>query len=127
MPAFYTNSKSDVEGMDSARAADEGAVREMYEAAPYPDLGTNPKDLGLYLNPIAGELTKREGVRFLDVGCGTGHILVGVAKGHPDWRCSGIDLSQASLDVAKTGRFAPRRRRRRAPISILCPSISPLT
>ena len=101
MSAFYTNAKSDTDRSTDARDADETAVRQMYEGAPYPDLGADPKDLGLYLDPIADQLADRKQVRFLDVGCGTGHILVGVAKSHPEWQCHGIDLSQASLDVAQ--------------------------
>jgi len=100
MASFYSNSRTDVVGSKSARTADENAVRGMYEDAPYPDLGSDLKDLGLYLNPILADLAVRDKIKFLDVGCGTGHVLVGVAKSHPDWDCCGIDLSKASLDVA---------------------------
>ena len=101
MTAFYSNSKFDIERSKKTKSADEAAVRGLYERAPYPDLGADLKDLSLYLNPIAHDLELRQGVKFLDVGCGTGHVLVGVAKRHPDWACYGIDLSQASLDVAE--------------------------
>ena len=97
----YSNARSDVDPSNASRLADEGAVREMYEAAPYPDLGAHLKDLSLYLRPIEPDLARRAKVRFLDAGCGTGHVLVGVAKRHPDWDCFGIDLSDASLAVAK--------------------------
>jgi SAM-dependent methyltransferase len=100
MASFYSNSKMDIDHSRSARGADEDAVRGMYEDAPYPDLGSDLKDLGLYLNPIRADLSKRDEIKFLDVGCGTGHVLVGVAKSHPEWDCYGIDLSKASLDVA---------------------------
>lgn len=53
------------------------------------------------LTPIADQLARIPNLRFLDAGCGTGHYLVGVAKKYPQWRCCGIDLSQASLDQAK--------------------------
>jgi len=99
--ALYSNSRTDVEQSQSARQTDETAVRAMYEHAPYPDLGADLKNLDLYLDPIMPDLAKREDVRFLDVGCGTGHILVGVAKSRPDWSCYGIDLSNGSLSVAR--------------------------
>ncbi len=98
MVSFYSNAKTDRDG--TARSEDEQSVRKMYEFAPYPNLGADLKDLGLLLNPIRSELARRGAVRFLDVGCGTGHILVGVARANPTWVCSGLDLSQASLDVA---------------------------
>ena len=72
----------------------------MYEFAPYPDLGADLKDTNFYFNHLRSELGRRNGVRYLDVGCGTGHILVGTAKANPSWECFGLDLSQASLDVA---------------------------
>ncbi|MGE0254635.1 MAG: class I SAM-dependent methyltransferase [Alphaproteobacteria bacterium] len=106
MTATYTNAAHDRRPGVDARTADEGAVRALYERSPYPDLGADLKDLSLYLDPIRDALARRGQVRFLDAGCGTGHILVGVASRHPDWTCCGIDLSQASLDVA--GQLATR-------------------
>jgi SAM-dependent methyltransferase len=97
---MYSNSQFDRARNEGAVQADQGSVRSMYEQAPYPGLGAGLKDMGLFLDPIASELARRSNVRFLDAGCGTGHYLVGVAKRHPDWHCSGIDLSAASLDVA---------------------------
>lgn len=80
---------------------DESRLRAMYEAAPYPDLGADLKDLSLYLEPISHEIARRAPVRFLEVGCGTGHYVVGVAKAHPDWSCYAMDISQPSLDIAR--------------------------
>lgn len=97
---MYSNSRHDRTASQQASAADETAVRRMYEQAPYPGLGAGLKDLSLYINPIAGDLKNRKQIRFLDAGCGTGHVLVGVAKQYPAWECYGIDMSQASLDVA---------------------------
>ena len=102
MASFYSNSKADKAPGEQGRTEDETAVRSMYEFAPYPDLGADLKDnLFLYLNPIKDDLARRQTVRFLDAGCGTGHHIVGVARQHPDWDCHGIDLSNASLDIAK--------------------------
>ncbi len=88
------------------RAADEAAVRRLYEGQPYPDLGAALKDARAQLEPLLRHLGRRHGLTYLEAGCGTGHLLVGVAKAYPDWRCHGIDLSAASLDVA--GRLAAR-------------------
>ncbi len=95
----YTNSQQDLGTAD--RSADETAVRSMYEDAPYPGLGADLKDLEPMFRPVADRLQGRDNIRYLDVGCGTGHILVGVAKRHPGWACHGIDLSGASLDTAR--------------------------
>jgi len=74
----------------------------MYEAAPYPDLGADLKDAKRAFGPILRHLpADLSSVRFLDAGCGTGHLLVGTAKAYPDWTCHGIDLSEASLSVAR--------------------------
>lgn len=80
----------------------------MYEFAPYPDLGAALKDPGQTYAPIADDLRNRASLRYLEAGCGTGHLLVGVAKSHPDWQCFGIDLSDASLAVAR--KLAERHR-----------------
>ncbi|WP_461211539.1 class I SAM-dependent methyltransferase [Desulfocurvus sp. DL9XJH121] len=99
MANFYSNAKMDTD--KSARHEDEKSVRSMYEFAPYPDLGANLKDLSFVFARIDADLSRRGAVRFLDVGCGTGHIAVGVAKSHPAWECFGLDLSDASLGVAR--------------------------
>ena len=97
----YSNSVHDVNPSGETLRRDEGALKAMYEMAPYPDLGANLKDMGLYINPVLADLERRAGVRFLDAGCGTGHYIVGVAKQHPDWRCYGTDLSGPSIEVAR--------------------------
>jgi len=95
----YTNSRADLGLAD--RSADENAVQSMYEDAPYPGLGADLKDLTPMFRPVADALAAKPNARYIDVGCGTGHILVGVAKRNPGWACHGIDLSNASLDVAR--------------------------
>ena len=102
MSTFYSNSKNDRVASAEGRTADESAVRTMYEFAPYPDLGADLKDnMSLYLAPIRDELAQRKNVKFLDAGCGTGHHVVAVARQHPDWECHGLDLSGASIDIAR--------------------------
>ena len=97
----YSNSRSDRATGVAARATDEEAVRALYEAAPYPDLGADLKTLEPHLRPVESDLAQMKGVRLLDAGCGTGHLLVGIATRHPDWVCCGIDLSEASLSRAE--------------------------
>ena len=88
-------------GATSQSAGAEQAVRRMYEFAPYPDLGAALKNPRPLYAPIADDLNRRGALRYLEAGCGTGHFLVGVAKAHPDWQCFGIDLSEASLAIAR--------------------------
>lgn len=38
---------------------------------------------------------------FVDLGCGTGELLLGLHREHPSWRLCGIDGSNAMLDVAR--------------------------
>ena len=80
----------------------EEKVQCMYEAAPYPDLGSDLKDdLSRYWPHIETFVNRKE-VNYLDAGCGTGHILVASAKHFPHWRSHGLDLSRASLDIAES-------------------------
>lgn len=97
----YSNSAHDLKAGQAARKTDEGSVRKMYEFAPYPDLGADLKDARQVFAPAAARLGADKPLRFLDVGCGTGHLLVGTAKAFPHWQCHGIDLSDASLGVAR--------------------------
>lgn len=88
----YTNSRHDLGLAD--RRADEDAVQAMYEEVPYPGLGADLKNLEPMFRPVAAELEAKPNARSLDLGCGTGHILVGVSKRRPTWQCHGIDLSR---------------------------------
>lgn len=97
---MYSNSRHDLNASADSREADEGAVQSMYEQAPYPDLGAGLKDISYYWDKTP-QIASRNDVRFLDAGCGTGHLLVGTAIRFPKWKCFGIDLSSASLVVAK--------------------------
>jgi SAM-dependent methyltransferase len=38
---------------------------------------------------------------FVDLGCGTGELLLAIRARHPDWRLCGVDASAAMLDVAR--------------------------
>jgi SAM-dependent methyltransferase len=45
---------------------------------------------------------------FVDLGCGTGELLLGLGRAHPGWRLLGIDGSAAMLDVARRKAGADR-------------------
>ena len=97
----YSNSAHDEQPGEAGLREDEATVRRMYEMAPYPDLGAALKSIDFFFDPIREDLLSRQTVNFLDVGCGTGHVVVGVAKKYSDWNCYGIDLSSASLGIAR--------------------------
>jgi SAM-dependent methyltransferase len=78
-------------------------VRALYEKYPYP-------------SPVVGESLARDvavmfrwllrdddlsGREILDAGCGTGQRLLGVASEYPDARFTGVDMTEASLAVAR--------------------------
>ena len=93
---------------DHSRAEPGGAgqegVRSFYRAAPYPDLGAKPKNPAPWMGAVRDVLGPERlagPLRYLDAGCGTGHVAVGVAVRHPNWDSYGIDLSEASLEIAR--------------------------
>jgi SAM-dependent methyltransferase len=45
---------------------------------------------------------------FVDLGCGTGELLLGLHRAHPSWRLCGIDGSAAMLEVARAKPAADR-------------------
>ena len=51
--------------MQHGNRADEASLQAMCEFAPHPNLGTDLKDLSLYLDPIRAEIEKRQSIRFL--------------------------------------------------------------
>ncbi len=81
-------------------------VRDQYENYPYPPLGPA---LGFPLlasiDYVRCVLWPRrqslKGLRVLDAGCGTGHTAVELAGRYSDIEVVGLDLSMASLDVAR--------------------------
>jgi SAM-dependent methyltransferase len=80
-----------------------GSVRAMYEIYPYPSPIAGDsliEDVANGLYSLFGERSLK-GWRVLDAGCGTGHRLVGVARRYPGADFVGIDMTTASLDVAK--------------------------
>ena len=78
-------------------------VREMYEAYPYP----SPIVEGGLAFDLANQLTALwvdqdlAGKRILDGGCGTGQRLLGAAQRFPEASFVGVDMTSASLAVAR--------------------------
>ena len=75
-------------------------LKEYSEAAQHYD-----QKWSFYLDATTREtlarLPLRSNDRLLDVGCGTGELLMRVAARHPDIQLSGIDPVQEMLDVAR--------------------------
>ena len=89
--------------MDGKRGATTQDVKRMYEQFPYPSpiVGDSLiKDLsnavGLLLRD--GEVNGRS---VLDAGCGTGHRILALALEYPSAAVTGIDMTEASLRVAR--------------------------
>lgn len=79
------------------------AIRAMYEAYPYPSSIAGDsviEDVANGLYALYGERSLK-GWRILDAGCGSGHRLIGVARRHPGAEFLGVDMTGASLDVAR--------------------------
>jgi SAM-dependent methyltransferase len=74
----------------------------MYEAYPYPSPITDQgviEDIANCLYSLYGD-SCLAGMRILDAGCGTGHRLVGTALRYPQAEFVGVDMTEASLEVA---------------------------
>jgi SAM-dependent methyltransferase len=85
-------------------------VQALYEAYPYPSPLVGDSlidDVASSLHFLYGETTL-DGRRILDAGCGTGQRLLAVARAFPHATCVGVDMTVASLDIAR--RLADRHR-----------------
>ncbi|WP_240136460.1 class I SAM-dependent methyltransferase [Streptomyces sp. MUM 178J] len=82
---------------------DSDDVTRLYENFPYPSPTADSGPIEDVANGL-GFLIQDEdltGWRVLDVGCGTGHRLLGMALRYPEARFTGVDASAASLVVAR--------------------------
>ncbi len=77
-------------------------VRRMYEKYPYPSPTVGESYIRDLANAVAFIFPETDfaGQSILDGGCGTGHRLVGLAKQYPKANVTGVDMTQASLEVA---------------------------
>lgn len=92
--------KNELRGREMGSTYHQNNVQNLYELAPYPGLGAKLKSH--HLNEMIEFLPaeKNKSLTYLEAGCGTGHLLIGVAKENPNWNCLGIDLSSASIKMA---------------------------
>lgn len=77
-------------------------VLAMYSKYPYPSptIGTTLSYDMANLFYLLVEDDGLDGKKVLDAGCGTGHRVLGFAQRYPRARFRGLDMTQASLDVA---------------------------
>jgi len=79
-------------------------VSALYEEYPYPGHGVISRVVASMLAEPLRRLQARLGrknLRLLDAGCGTGEQTIGVARAFPELEVTGVDLNQASLNMAE--------------------------
>ncbi|MBC8131933.1 MAG: class I SAM-dependent methyltransferase, partial [Deltaproteobacteria bacterium] len=81
-------------------------VKDLYMRYPYPsaEVDTGVALFGLldYVRYVLWPgRASLDGLRILDAGCGTGQVAVQIARDYPHVRVVGIDISSASLEVAR--------------------------
>ncbi len=84
------------------------AVKEMYESHPYPYTAIKPeplKDLYILLHMLFAEGgiddSDIAAYSFFDGGCGSGQRILGVASELPTAHFTAVDMTEASLEVAR--------------------------
>lgn len=60
------------------------------------------KHLDIFLEQMLSMLETTEPGSVLDAGCGEGFVVDRIAQRHPEWRLSGVDLSDEAIAYAKT-------------------------
>ncbi len=93
-------SEKELRGREMGGTSNQGNVQNLYELAPYPGLGAKLKSHHIKEMIDFLPVEKNKSLTYLEAGCGTGHLLIGVAKENPNWNCLGIDLSSASIKMA---------------------------
>jgi SAM-dependent methyltransferase len=53
------------------------------------------------LVPVLGQNVRGDARSFVDLGCGTGELILGLARARPHWRLAGVDGSAGMLAVAR--------------------------
>jgi len=53
------------------------------------------------LVPVLGRYVRGDARSFVDLGCGTGDLLLGLGRARPGWRLAGVDGSAGMLAVAR--------------------------
>ena len=91
---------NELRGREMGSTYNQNNVKNLYELAPYPGLGDKLKSNHIEEMIEFLPAEKNKSLTYLEAGCGTGHLLIGVAKENPNWNCLGIDLSSASIQMA---------------------------
>src|SRR5262245_26782708 len=77
------------------------AMRAMYERLPFPQRdGDHARYADVVVDAVRRHGAGRTG-SWLDIGCGTGELLVGIARACPAMSVRGFDYSQASVALAR--------------------------
>lgn len=87
-------------------------IRQQFDLMPYPNLPANQTggdgDRGLILHSFTSawyaktqRVCDRQDLTILDVGCGSGVTTLTLAMANPNAKIVGIDLSEASLSLAR--------------------------
>ena len=78
-------------------------VVEMYNHYPFPSKGNHDNYFETFVLPAITEIRKSCRIsRLLDAGCGTGNILIDIARHLPDVEITAIDLTDESLRIAQS-------------------------
>ena len=78
-------------------------VQALYRRLPYPNSGGWQLRADSFPDWLLAQVDREpypRKVRLLDLGCGTGAALVPIAAMHPEAEVVGLDLSEASLEIA---------------------------
>jgi SAM-dependent methyltransferase len=94
-------------GSDNQRAAT-ARVAAHYERWPFPGIDHGSREGLILLRDLSEWLatgeTDRRTPRVIDVGCGTGHTVIALAKHFPEVEFIGIDAAPGALDLARAQR-----------------------
>lgn len=61
----------------------------------------NDAGIKLFLELVLARLPPRDGLRVLDIGCGTGDLALAIAQARPQAEVVGVDISQANVETAR--------------------------
>jgi len=80
--------------------------KRQYEKWPFPNTNYLSKEGFIFLKYLkqwleATDRKKKQYARIIDIGCGTGHTVLEIAKHFPEHQFLGIDNSEQSLSIAR--------------------------
>ncbi|MFC1529582.1 methyltransferase domain-containing protein [Gemmatimonadota bacterium] len=99
------NAEAESDVKPAAEVDDADSVKQHYEQWPFPGREFISREGLLLLRYLqrwlAQAAAKGGGPKVLDVGCGTGHTTLALARNFPDAEFVGIDISEPSLEIAR--------------------------